>query len=181
MTAELVLPDEVAVVNVGLPLFAEAVRVQGRPAVDVEWRVPAGGDVVALRALRRLSGPLAERVDEANAEVFRRLDTGAPLLSGLRPAEDAVPGLSGRTLLHAGPALPFEAVCDPLRRSMRAAVVAEGWAADVAAADALLASGEVALRPANASGGVVPMAAVVGPTTPVWEVALDCGRAWAPL
>ena len=181
MTAELQLPGEVAVVNVGLPLFAEAVRAQGRPAVQVEWRVPAGGDVDALRALRRLSGPLAERVDEANAEVFRRLDTGVPLLSGLRPARDVVPGFTGRSLLHAGPALPFEEVCDPLRRSMRAAVVAEGWAADVAAADALLASGEIALGPANESGGVVPMAAVVGPSTPVWEVSMDTGSAWAPL
>jgi len=181
MTAEVVLPDEVGVVNVGLPLFAEAVRAQGRPAVQVDWRVPAGGDVEALRALRRLSGPLNERVDEANAEVFRRLDTGVPVVSALTAARDVVPGLSGRSLLHAGPALPFEEVCDPLRRSMRAAVVAEGWAGDVSAADELLASGKVALGPANESGGVVPMAAVVGPSTPVWEVALDAGRAWAPL
>jgi hypothetical protein len=41
MTAEVVLPDEVVVVNVGLPLFADAVRAQGRPAVQVDWRVPA--------------------------------------------------------------------------------------------------------------------------------------------
>jgi Protein of unknown function (DUF1116) len=181
MTIDVVLPDEVAVVNVGLPLFADAVRAQGRPAVQVEWRVPAGGDVVALGALRRLSGPLAERVDEANAEVFRRLDTGVPLLSGLRPARDVVPGLAGRSLLHAGPALPLGEVCDPLRRSMRAAVLAEGWASDAAGADRLLASGEIALEPANESGGVVPMAAVVGPSTPVWEVALDSVSAWAPL
>ena len=183
MTAELVLPDEVGVVNVGLTLFADAVRAQGRPVVQVEWRVPADGDPVALRGLRRLSGPLNERVDEANAEVFRRLDTGAPLLSAVRPAGEVVPGLTGRSLRHSGPALDLADACDPLRRSMRAAVVAEGWADDVDAADALLASGEVTLGPANDSGGVVPMAAVVGPTTPVWVVALpDAGlTAWAPL
>jgi hypothetical protein len=183
MTAELGLPDEVGVVNVGLPLFADAVRAQGRPVVQVEWRVPADGDPVALRALRRLSGPLNERVDEANAEVFRRLDTGAPLLSAVRPAGEVVPGLTGRSLRHSGPALDLADACDPLRRSMRAAVVAEGWADDVEAADALLASGEVDLGPANESGGVVPMAAVVGPTTPVWVVALpEAGlTAWAPL
>jgi hypothetical protein len=175
------LPDEVSVVNVGLPLFAEAVRAQGRPAVQVDWRVPAGGDVVALQALRRLSGPLNERVDAANAEVFRRLDTGAPVLSAVRPARDVVPGPADRALLHAGPALPFEEVCDPLRRSMRAAVVAEGWASSVEDADRLLASGDIALGPANESGGVVPMAAVVGPSTPVWVVALDERTAWAPL
>lgn len=178
-----VLPDEVGVVNVGLPLFADAVRAQGRPAVQVDWRVPAGGDPVALAALRRLSGPLNEEVDEANAEVLRRLDSGVPVLSAVRPAAEAVPGLAGRSLLHAGPALELADACDPLRRSMRAAVVAEGWADDVDAADALLASGAVALGPANESGGVVPMAAVVGPTTPVWVVALaDAGiTAWAPI
>ena len=183
MTAELVLPEEVGVVNVGLPLFAEAVRRQGRPAVQVEWRVPADGDPVALAALRRLSGPLTERVDEANAEVFRRLDTGAPVVSAIRPAGEVVPGLTDQALRHAGPALDLADVGDPLRRSMRAAVVAEGWAEDPEAADALLASDEVALGPANESGGVVPMAAVVGPTTPVWVVTLpDTGlTAWAPL
>jgi hypothetical protein len=183
MTTGLVLPDEVGVVNVGLPLFADAVRAQGRPAVQVDWRVPAGGDPVALAALRRLSGPLNERVDEANAEVFRRLDTGVPVLSAVRAAGEVVPGLTGRALRHAGPSVALADVCDPLRRSMRAAVVAEGWSDDVAAADALLASGEVALGPSNESGGVVPMAAVVGPTTPVWVVSLpDAGiTAWAPL
>jgi hypothetical protein len=183
MTADLVLPDEVGVVNVGLPLFADAVRAQGRPVVQVEWRVPADGDLVALGALRRLCGPLNERVDEANAEVFRRLDTGAPILSAVRPAGEVVPGPTGRWLRHSGPALDLADACDPVRRSMSAAVVAEGWAHDPPEAEALLASGEVALGPANESGGVVPMAAVVGPTTPVWVVTLpDAGlTAWAPL
>jgi hypothetical protein len=138
---------------------------------------------VALAALRRLSGPLNEQVDAANAEVFRRLDTGVPVLSAVRPAGEVVPGLTGRALRHAGPSVAWADACDPLRRSLRAAVVAEGWADDVAVADGLLASGEVVLGPANESGGVVPMAAVVGPATPVWEVTLpDAGiTAWAPL
>lgn len=183
MTTPIALPDEVGVVNVGLPLFAQAVVAQGRPAVQVEWRVPAGGDPQALAALRRLSGPLNDRVDEANAEVLRRLDTGVPLLTAVRPAGEVVPGLEGRTLLHAGPRIALDQVCDPLRRSMRAAVVAEGWAPDVAAADAQLVSGEVQWSPANESGGVVPMATVMGPSTPVWVAELEAAglTAWAPL
>lgn len=177
------LPKQVAVVNVGLPLFAAAVEAQGRPSVQVDWRIPAGGDPVAVAALRRLFGPLTDRVDAANAEVLRRLDTGVPSLVGVRPAGEVVPTLGDRMLLHAGPALGLDDAGDPLRRSMRAAVVAEGWAPDVEAADRLLAGGEITLSPANESGVVVPMATVMGPTTPVWVVANVAGgtKAYAPL
>ncbi|MDQ3612283.1 MAG: DUF1116 domain-containing protein, partial [Actinomycetota bacterium] len=183
MTVAVHLPDEVSVVNVGLPLFADSVAAQGRPAVHVDWRVPGGGDPDVVAALRRLFGPLTARVDEANAEVLRRLDSGVPLLHGVRPAGDVVPTLGDRMLLHAGPAIELEDAGDPLRRSMRAAVVAEGWAADVAAADRLLAAGDVTLSPANESGVVVPIATVMGPATPVWVVQNEAGgtRAYAPL
>ena len=183
MAKVLQLPAEVGVVNVGLPLFAAAVADQGRPSQQVDWRIPAGGDPVTVAALRRLFGPLTARVDEANAEVLRRLDTGVPVLSGVRAAAEVVPALSGRVLLHAGPAIELADTCDPLRRSMRAAVVAEGWAGDVDAADVLLVSGEIDLQPANEHGVVVPMATVMGPTTPVWVVQMEAGGtpAWAPL
>ena len=181
--APVCLPDEIAVVNVGLPLFAEAVQAQGRPAVQVRWRVPASGDPAVVAALRRLSGPLHERLQVANTEVHRRLDTGVPMLVGVRPAGEVVAGLGGRRLLHAGPPIELAEVGDPLRRSMRAAVVAEGWADDPAEADALLASGQVSFSPANESGGVVPMATVMGPTTPVWVVENEAGgtSSWSPL
>ena len=160
---EVRLPDSVSVINVGLPLFADAVRQQGRPAVQVDWRIPAEGDPTTIAALRRLSGPLCDRIDEANAEVLRRLDSGVPVATGVRAAREVVEGIDERTLLHAGPSVHLEEACDPLRRSMRAAVVAEGWADDVEAADALLASGEVTLSPANDHLVVVPMATVMGP------------------
>jgi len=177
------LPRQVDVVNVGLQLFADAVREQGRTATQVDWRIPAGGDRDLVAALRRLSGPLTARIDEANAEVLRRLDTGVPMLTGVSAATDVVPGLTGRTLLHAGPPMEPGEACDPLRRSMRAAVVAEGWTATVDEAEALLAAGGVTLSPANDSGVVVPMATVMGPTTPVWVVELEEAglRSFAPL
>lgn len=174
MTSEVIeLPTQVGVVNVGLPLFADAVAAQGRKTTQVDWRIPASGDPTAIAALRRLGGPLTEQVDAANAEVVRRLDTGMPMLVGVRRAEEVVPGLAGRVLLHSGPAIEIEQVCDPLRRSMRATVVAEGWCGTVQEAEVLLASGDVRLVPANEMGAVVPMASVVGPTTPVWVIELD--------
>ncbi len=177
------LPNEVTVVNIGLPLFAEAVQAQGRPAVQVEWAVPAGGDPELVAALTRLYGRHARPIETANAEVLRRLDTGRPLLTAIRPAGDALPDLEDRTLLHCGPAITWDAACDPLRRSLRAATVAEGWAADVAGAHRLLEDGAVRLRPASSAATVVPMATAIGRSAPVFVVEDEVSglRAHAPL
>ncbi|WP_326644171.1 DUF1116 domain-containing protein [Streptosporangium sp. NBC_01755] len=184
-TAALVrLPEEVNVLNLGLPLFAEAIGRQGRPVVQVDWRIPGGGDLAVVAALRRLYGPHARTVDAANQEVFRRLDRGTPHLVAVRTAADVIPVFAqGRVLLHCGPRISIERTTDPLRRSMRAAVCAEGWAGTPEEADALLRDGTVRLEPANEHGAVVPMATAMGPRTPVWVVELaDAGiRTYAPV
>jgi uncharacterized protein DUF1116 len=177
------LPDEVRVVNIGLSLFADAVRAQGAAAVEVDWRVPAGGRPDLVAALARLYGPLAERVDTANREVLRRLDAGAPALVGVATAAEVVPGMGGRTVLHCGPPLAWDDFCDPLRRSARATVMAEGWAATAEEADRLVAGGGVELQPANHHAAVVPMATTLGPSAPVLVVDNPPGgnRAYAPI
>jgi Protein of unknown function (DUF1116) len=177
------LPDRARVVNIGLSAFADAVARQGFEVVNVDWRIPAGGDPDVVAALARLYGPKAAVVDAANAEVLRRLDVGAPKAVGVRPAADVVPGLEGTMLLHCGPRIAYTDAIDPLRRSMRAAVVAEGWAPGIADADRLLASGRVALEPANRHDACVPMVTAMGPSQPVWivENAAGANRAFAPL
>jgi hypothetical protein len=90
--AELVLPQDVSVVNVGLPMFADAVRDQGRPVQHVDWRIPAGGDLAAVAAMEHLYGEAGARIDAANAEVVRRLNDGVPRLVGIA----TVPSISGR-------------------------------------------------------------------------------------
>jgi hypothetical protein len=177
------LPETARVINVGLPLFADAVARQGFAVVNVDWRIPAGGDPVLLAALARLYGPKATAVDGANAEVVRRLDTGAPKAIGVRPATEVVPGLEGTMLLHCGPPIDYADAIDPLRRSMRAAVVAEGWAVGIADADQLLAGGRVALEPANRHDACVPMVTAIGPSQPVWVVENPVGgnTAFAPV
>lgn len=183
MPDQLVLPDQVDVINIGLPMFADAVAAQGSPVQHVDWRIPAGGDSSLVAALTRLYGIATVEVDAANAEVLRRLDQGVAWLTGVSRVDEVVPGVAADTLLHCGPAIEWPQVCDPLRRSMRAAVVAEGWAADTAEAHRLLDSGRVRLAPANHHDTVVPMASAIGPSAPVWIV--DCGdggtRAFAPI
>jgi hypothetical protein len=169
------LPQDVAVISAGLPLFADAVREQGAAAVQLDWRIPAEGDAETVAALSALWAEAASSIEAANAEVHRRLDTGVPRWVAVERAGDVVPGFDGRMLLHCGPAIDWADVCDPLRRSMRAACVAEGWAQDVTAADRLLSSSEVTLAPANEHDSVLPMATVLSPSAPVVVVENDEG------
>jgi len=181
--ARTALPQHVGVVNVGLPLFADAVASQGAPVISVDWRVPAGGQPALVAALGRLYGQHCERIEAANAEVLRRLDGGVPMLTGITTVREAAPGLAGQVLLHCGPAVRYAEAPDPLRRSMQAATVAEGWAASPAEADELLAGERIGLSPANAHRVVVPMATALGPDAPLYAVANDAGgtTAFAPV
>ncbi|MEO7006247.1 MAG: DUF1116 domain-containing protein [Terrimesophilobacter sp.] len=178
-----VLPEEIAVVNLGLPLFAKSVADQAIPVQQVDWRIPANGDLELVEVLERLFGPHSDVIDTANAEVLRRLDGSVPMLVEIGSAEALVPGVSGKMLLHCGPRLDWADVNDPLRRSMQAAVVAEGWAADVDTARQLLADGTVVLEPAYEHDMVAPMASAIGPSAPVFAVdnALGGTRAYAPI
>jgi hypothetical protein len=169
------LPSEIGVVNLGLSLFGDAVREQGRPAIQVDWRIPAEGDPELVAALSRLFGRHYRQIDEANAEVARRLDEGSPKLVGIEPAAKVVPGVDDRTILHSGPAIAWDDMADPLQRSVRAAVMAEGWADSPDEVDKLLGRDEVRLEPANHHDAVVPMASAIGPTAPMFVVENEAG------
>ena len=160
------------VVNVGLDVFAEALRAQGVPVTEVAWRPPAGGDadlarlLVADRAMR-------ERIAAANAETMARLFRARPRWVGVRPAGEVVPALrDGRLLLHAGPPIGYARMCGPHRRAAAWAAVFEGWAPDVDSAVRALQSGEIRLAPAYDHAVACPMAAVVSPSMAV-HVARD--------
>ncbi len=178
-----VLPDEVVVVNVGLSLFADAVRDQSAAVEQLDWRIPADGQPDLVADLERVYGQRSADIEEANSEVVRRLDESVPLLVGVATAGATVPGLADRMLLHCGPAIEWPEVCDPLRRSMRAATVAEGWAESLEQAERLLADGTVALEPAYRHDTVLPMASAIGPSSPVFVVDNRDGgtRAFAPI
>ena len=169
------LPERVEIVNIGLDRFEAAVRDQGASATGVDWRIPAGGDTEAVAALARLLGPAADRIDAANAEVIDRLDRGVPMLLGVETARAVIEGLESGTILHCGPPIGWSEMCDPLRRSVRAAVVAEEWAPNRDEADRMLNAGEIRLRAANEHATVVPMASAIGPSAPVYVVSVDAG------
>ncbi|HUO70065.1 MAG TPA: DUF1116 domain-containing protein [Solirubrobacteraceae bacterium] len=162
--------SRVAVVNVGLASFGEAVRAQGAAAVDVDWRPPAGGDADAVRALERLWGAHGDHVCAANETALALIEAAAPRAVAVARAGDVIPALEGRTLIHSGTAIEWGRVCDPQRRALAAACIFEGWADTAHEAFSLLDAGEVALTPGHDHNHVGPMTGVCSASMPVWVV-----------
>ena len=182
-----VFPDGLRVLNVGLAQFAEPPRAHGATVVEVDWRPPAGGDRDLGLALARLEDdpddPVGARVREANATAVARILGARPRLVDVRPARQAIPGLDGRTILHAGPPITWPRMCGPMRGALVGAVLLEGWAPDPEAAAALAERGEVRVEPCHHCGAVGPMAGILSPSMPVAVVenAEGGNRAFATL
>jgi Protein of unknown function (DUF1116) len=164
------VPRELSAVNLGLQGFGDALREQGLPVIDVDWRPPAGGDPRVGGLLKRLWGEHGDTVQAANARTVARLEAARPRAVTVAPAGRVIRGLDDGTLLHAGPPIAWERVCDPQRRAMVAAVLFEGWAGDEDGARRALADGEVRLSCGNEHGHVGPMTGVCSPSMPVWVV-----------
>lgn len=160
---------KVQAVNLGLDQFADALREQGAPVVQIDWRPPAGGDSEMLDVLTRLWGRHGTSVAAANAEAVRRIEACAPKAVTVARAADVIPVLRDRVLLHSGPPIEWGRVCDPQRRALLAAAVFEGWGTREEAA-AQLARGEIALASGNEHSHVGPMTGVCSPSMPVWVV-----------
>lgn len=175
------LPGSIEAVSLGLSVFADALREQSAPVVEVDWRPPAGGDDATLAVLTRLWGEHGDRVSAANAEVVTRIERSTPCATTVAPARAVVPGMRDGLLLHSGPPIAWERVCDPQRRALTAAALFEGWAADRAGAERMLADGEITLEPGNAHDHVGPMTGVCSPSMPVWVVEDGEVRAFSTL
>ena len=117
-----------------------------------------------------MAATLAGRIATANELALRRLTAAAPVLARIREAREAIPEFGGRVLLHAGPPIAAASMCGPMRGAVLGAALFEGWAADPAAAEALLDRGAIALRCTHDAGVVGPMAGIVSPSMPVGEV-----------
>lgn len=165
--------DTVEVANVGLASFGDALREQGTRVVDVDWRPPADGDPETLELLTSLYGAYGTRVAEANRRTVEHIEQSSPRAVGVEPAAWVVPGLGERMILHSGPPIEWERVCDPQRRAITAACLLEGWAPDREEAERLLAVGEVELASGNEHDHVGTMTGVCSPSMPVWVVEHD--------
>lgn len=113
---------------------------------------------------------LADRIAAANAGALDRIAHASPVLAGVRGAGALIPALSGRVLLHAGPPVEPAAMCGPMRGAAVGAILLEGWARSPEEAASLLDAGKITLHCTHDHGAVGPMAGVISPSMPLFEV-----------
>jgi hypothetical protein len=152
--------EQLEVVNVGLPAFADAIRSAGGAALQVEWAPPGPGDP---EAARRLAGVINHpAIETANRQAFAAYQGAQPVLAGIGVARAVIPDMRERTVLHSGPPIAWERMCGPMQGALIGAILYEGWARSHADAAALAGRGEVEFAPCHHHGAVGPM--------PVWIV-----------
>ncbi len=109
-------------------------------------------------------------IEEANAEALKRILEGEPKLLDVVPAHTAIKGLKERMILHAGPPIAWDQMCGPMRGAVAGAIVFEGWAPDLAAAEKLAASGGIEFHPNHHFDAVGPMTGMTTVSMPVFVV-----------
>lgn len=114
--------------------------------------------------------PVVDLVETANGEALGRMFAADPVLVDVRPAGEVIAGLGAHMVLHAGPPIEWERMCGPMRGAVAGIIVFEGWAATLAEAEALAASGAIALRPNHDFDAVGPMTGVTTMSQPVLVV-----------
>lgn len=162
------LQSQLAVVNVGLSRFAEAISAAGGLVKHLEWTPPARGNRDTGMALARLiKHPV---VEQANGQAFAAFLAVSPVLRGIGRARDVLPEMDSRTVLHAGPPIDWRRMCGPMQGAIVGAILHEGWAPDAASARTLAAAGEIKFAPCHHYAVVGPMAGIISPSMPLWIV-----------
>ena len=110
-----------------------------------------------------------EDVERANQIAVTRMMDSEPTWVDMAPAGKKL-GLKGRTLLHAGPPMEWKDASGPMKGAVIGAIIYEGWAGTEKQAVKLAEEGEVILDCDHHHNAVGPMAGVISPSMPVYEL-----------
>lgn len=111
-----------------------------------------------------------EAIEKANALAVERILTSDPVLIDVMPARDVVPGLKDGMILHAGPPIEWDRMCGPMKGAITGIAVYEGWASDLADAEAKAAAGDFEFHPNHHFDCVGPMTGMTTVSQPMLVV-----------
>ncbi len=91
---------------------------------QLDWTPPGQGNMQVVQALDNIAdSPLADKIAAANQQALERIIQSHPVLIGFDQAINVVPGMTPKTILHAGPPITWEKMRRDERRGHRGAGV----------------------------------------------------------
>jgi hypothetical protein len=108
-----------------------------------------------------------DRIREANSRALENMLAAEPVLADIDRALSVIPGMTPDTILHAGPPITWQRMCDPMKRAVRGALVFEGLAADDGSAEALIKTKKIKFSPNHHHDSVGPMTGIISASMPV--------------
>lgn len=109
-------------------------------------------------------------IDHANQIAVERMMSARPILKGVAPARDVIPGMKDNLFLHAGPPIEWARMSGPLRGAIIGAMLFEGLAKSETEATSMVERGEVKFDACHHHGAVGPMAGVISPSMKVYVI-----------
>jgi len=156
---------DIKVINLGLESFCKDLKDQHVPCIHVNWRPPSE----ASKGLSLLEEEdIAAKIERANKEAISRLLAAQPILIGVDKAGEVIPGMTKKTILHAGPPITWDRMSEPLKGAIIGGLIYEHLAKGEEEALKLAASGEITFDCCHHHSAVGPMAGVVTYSMPVW-------------
>lgn len=129
------------VINVGIAMFSDDLKKQHVEVTQLDWTPPGQGNMQVVQALDNIAdSPLADKIAAANQQALERIIQSHPVLIGFDQAINVVPGMTAKTILHAGPPITGK-MCGAMKGAVTGALVFEGLAKDLDEAAELAASG----------------------------------------
>ena len=99
---------------------------------------------------------IAHKIQQANDKVIDIMQNSDPYWIGLQPAMDVVPDMREGLILHSGPEIPWDEMCETQRQGGINGVLYEGYAKTREEAEKMLKSGEISFASGNDYHIVVP-------------------------
>jgi len=100
----------------------------------------------------------------ANRDCLKRIQDSTARLVDLRRALDVIPGMTDRSVFHAGPPLPWDSMCGPMKGAIAGACIFEGWARTLDEAERLAGSGALHFDSLHDHRACGPMSGVTTPS-----------------
>ena len=100
----------------------------------------------------------------ANRDCLRRLNESTATLVDIRKAVDVIPGMTDRSVFHAGPPVEWERMCGPMKGAIAGACLFEGWARTLEEAETLAGRGAFHFDSLHNHRACGPMSGVTTPS-----------------